>query len=229
MTPLPFLAHRCDFLVVSSFHVGFAAFAAGPRVSTPSRLAPGWDGLATEFNGRHQCAIEARLSSRLSLRGRQRPLRLEQLEIRQMLAGDLLTGMVSSGWFGSYPAAGQPLHASAPSITASDTSTPPARRPPKRSSGQLDWIVQLDFGGGERHRQPGRRSQLAAAGRGAVSDPRRSRRGRRNAGPFLRHHGRPGGRRLAGRPVHCLVRSRFAETDRRGGAQRSRSSRSNGR
>ncbi len=83
------------------------------------------------------------LSSRLSLRGRQRPLRLEQLEIRQMLAGDLLTGMVSASWFGSYPAAGQPLHASAPSITASDTSAPSGTQAANGSSGQLDWIVQL--------------------------------------------------------------------------------------
>ncbi len=61
-----------------------------------------------------------------------------------MLAGDLLSGMVSSGWFGSYAAADQPLHASAPSIIASDTSTPSGNPAANRTSGQLDWIVQFN-------------------------------------------------------------------------------------
>src|SRR5271157_2548706 len=83
-------------------------------------------------------------SSRLSLRGRQRSLRLEQLEGRQMLAGDLLSGMVSSGWFGSYAAADRPLHASAPSITASAASAPSGTQAAKIPAGQLDWIVQFN-------------------------------------------------------------------------------------
>jgi subtilisin family serine protease len=83
-------------------------------------------------------------SSRLGVRAGQRSLRLEQLEVRQMLAGDLASGMVSSGWFGNYAAADQPLHASAPSITASDTSIAPGTQASPNASGQLDWIVQFN-------------------------------------------------------------------------------------
>ena len=41
---------------------------------------------------------------------------------------DIVAGMASAGWFGSYAAAGELSHASAPSITASDTSTPSGTR-----------------------------------------------------------------------------------------------------
>jgi subtilisin family serine protease len=76
-------------------------------------------------------------------RARHRTLRLEQLEARQMLAGDLAAGMVSSGWFGDYLLPGQPQHASAPSIAASDTSIAAGAQAANNASGQLDWIVQF--------------------------------------------------------------------------------------
>ncbi|MGA2255992.1 MAG: S8 family peptidase, partial [Thermoguttaceae bacterium] len=69
---------------------------------------------------------------------------MEQLESRQMLAGDLLSGMASSGWFGNYAAAGQLQHASAPSITASDTSIAAGTQATSNANGQLDWIVQFN-------------------------------------------------------------------------------------
>ncbi len=61
-----------------------------------------------------------------------------------MLAGNVAAGVASSGWFGDYTAAGQPLHASAPSITASDTSTASGTQAGNTVSGQLDWIVQFN-------------------------------------------------------------------------------------
>ena len=87
-------------------------------------------------------------SSRLGPRSARRSLRLEQLEARQMLAANVAAGMVSSGWFGNY-AAGQPSHASAPAITASDTSTTAAAQAGKNPSGQIDWIVQFNTAAAE--------------------------------------------------------------------------------
>jgi subtilisin family serine protease len=83
-------------------------------------------------------------SARLSARTAQRSLRLEQLEVRQMLAGNVAAGIVSANWFGSYAAADQPLHAAAPSITASDTSTQSGAQSGSGASSQLDWIVQFN-------------------------------------------------------------------------------------
>ena len=61
-----------------------------------------------------------------------------------MLAGSVPAGMASSAWFGSY-AAGQPSHASAPSVAASDTSSVLGmQQTGNNSSGQLDWIVQFN-------------------------------------------------------------------------------------
>ncbi len=64
-----------------------------------------------------------------------------------MLAGIPVAGMVSSGWFGSY-AADQPLHAAAPSITASATSIASGTQAASKTSGQLDWIVQVNAAAG---------------------------------------------------------------------------------
>ena len=61
-----------------------------------------------------------------------------------MLAGDLASGMVSANWFGSYAAAGQQPHASAPSIAANATSIASATQAAGSTSGQLDWIVQFN-------------------------------------------------------------------------------------
>ena len=61
-----------------------------------------------------------------------------------MLAGNIASGMVSSGWFGSCLAGGQPLHASAPSITASAASIAPVAQSGTDTSGQADWIVQFN-------------------------------------------------------------------------------------
>ncbi len=61
-----------------------------------------------------------------------------------MLAGDLLAGMVSSAWFGDYPASGQPQHASAPSIAACATSVAAGTQAASSFGGQLDWIVQFN-------------------------------------------------------------------------------------
>ncbi len=83
-------------------------------------------------------------SSRLSLRAVRKSLRLEQLEVRQMLTGDLVSAMVSSGWFGNYAAANQPHHASTPSIAASGTPIASGTPAASNASGQLDWIVQFN-------------------------------------------------------------------------------------
>ena len=111
-----------------------------PRVSTPSRLAPGWDGLATESNGT-PCDIEAlppRSASapsddlfdwNNSNRGRCSPANT--------------AAAVSPGWFASYDS-GQPLHAAAPSITASDTSIAAGSSAAVLVSGATDFIVQFN-------------------------------------------------------------------------------------
>ena len=61
-----------------------------------------------------------------------------------MLAGDLLSGLVSSAWFGDYAASGQPQHESAPSIAACATSVAAGTQAASNAGSQLDWIVQFN-------------------------------------------------------------------------------------
>ena len=184
------------------------AFAAGPRVLTPRPVSPGGDGLATEFNGRHQCDIEARPLPGPA-RARQRSLRLEQLEVRQMLAGIPVAGMVSSGWFGSY-AADQPLHAVGPfdhgqrdvdCLRHAGREQRPAanwdgscRSTRRRAAAWPVWPLRPVC-----CPMPARSSRSSRSGRGG-----------RSAGTFLWRHGRPGIRSFALRPADCLVRTRLA-------------------
>ncbi len=60
-----------------------------------------------------------------------------------MLAGNVAASTVSSGWFGDY-AAGQPAHAAAPAIAASDTSIAPSTQAANPASTTWDWIVQFN-------------------------------------------------------------------------------------
>jgi subtilisin family serine protease len=97
--------------------------------------------LATESNGntmRHRGN-----SSALRPRAKRRSLRLEQLEPRQMLAANTAAAAVSPSWFADYDS-GEPAHAAAPSITASDTLITPNSSTAAASSSVSDWIVQFN-------------------------------------------------------------------------------------
>jgi subtilisin family serine protease len=95
--------------------------------------------LATESNGN---TMRHRGNSALRPRAK-RSLRLEQLEPRQMLSANTAAAAVSPGWFTSFDS-GQPLHAAAPSITASDTSIGANSSAAGASSNVSDFIVQFN-------------------------------------------------------------------------------------
>lgn len=82
-------------------------------------------------------------SSALKVRAAQKTLRIERLEGRQMLSGDVATAIVSPSWFSNFVAADAIRHADTPSIKANSTAGTSIPQISNAATNQHDWIVQF--------------------------------------------------------------------------------------